>query len=105
MDTYVGERGVKLSGGQIQRIALARSLYKKPKCLILDEATSSLDTKTESKIVESINHLANKITIVIIAHRFDTIKYCDEILELQDGKIFNSYSQNEFRKKFLTKNS
>ena len=105
LDTYVGERGVKLSGGQIQRIALARSLYKKPKCLILDEATSSLDTKTESKIVESINHLANKITIVIIAHRFDTIKYCDEILELQDGKIFNSYSQNEFRKKFLTKNS
>ena len=105
LDTYVGERGVKLSGGQIQRIALARSLYKKPKCLILDEATSSLDTNTESKIVESINQLANKITIVVVAHRFETIKYCDEILELKDGKIVNLYSQHEFRKKFLTKKS
>lgn len=104
LDTYVGERGVKLSGGQIQRIALARALYKKPKCLILDEATSSLDINTESQIVESINRLSNKITIIMIAHRFDTIKYCDEILELQDGKILNSYSQYDFKKKFLTRN-
>ena len=104
LDTYVGEKGVKLSGGQIQRVALARALYKKPKCLILDEATSSLDINTESHIVESINRLSNKITIIVVAHRFDTIKYCDEILELCDGKILNSYSQYDFRKKFLTKN-
>ena len=101
INTLVGERGVKLSGGQIQRIALARALYKKPKCLILDEATSSLDINTESKIVDSINSLSNKITIIIIAHRFDTIKYCEEIFEIEDGKILNSYNQLEFQKKYI----
>tara|TARA_Y100000768_G_C23990773_1_gene692623 strand:+ start:8499 stop:10265 length:1767 start_codon:yes stop_codon:yes gene_type:complete len=105
LDTQVGERGVKLSGGQIQRIALARALYKKPKCLILDEATSSLDINTESKIVDSINNLSTKITVVIIAHRYDTIKNCDEIFELESGKIVNTYGKSEFQNKYLNNNS
>ncbi|MDC1006917.1 ABC transporter ATP-binding protein [Candidatus Pelagibacter sp.] len=85
--TIIGERGVRLSGGQRQRIGLARSLYHKPDVLILDEATSSLDNITEKMVIDEINNLEDKITIIIIAHRLSTVKNCDKIFLLEKGKI------------------
>lgn len=85
--TIVGERGIRLSGGQKQRIAIARALYFNPKVLILDEATSALDNKTERTIIEALNNLNRKITIIIIAHRLETIKYCDNVIKIDKGII------------------
>jgi ATP-binding cassette, subfamily B, bacterial PglK len=85
--TIVGERGVQLSGGQRQRIGIARALYNNSKTLILDEATSSLDGITEKLIMESINSFMGKKTLVIIAHRLSTVKKCDQIYLLENGKI------------------
>lgn len=87
IDTVVGDRGVKLSGGQRQRVGIARALYSKPSVLFLDEATSALDTETENAVMESINYLQGKTTLVIIAHRLSTIRSCDYIYEVGDGKI------------------
>lgn len=86
-ETRVGERGVKLSGGQKQRIGIARALYRNANFLILDEATSALDIETESLIMESIKELPKEITLVIIAHRIDTLKGCNKIFEIQGGHI------------------
>ena len=86
LDTNVGDRGIKLSGGQRQRIAIARALYSKPEILILDEATSALDTETEAAVVGSINMLAKKMTLIIIAHRLSTLKSCNKIFRVEDGK-------------------
>jgi ABC-type multidrug transport system fused ATPase/permease subunit len=86
-ETNVGERGVSLSGGQRQRIVLARALARKPEILILDEATSSLDSKSEALIQEAIEKLKRETTILVIAHRESTIKKCDRVLELKDGTI------------------
>jgi len=86
-DALVGERGVKLSGGEAQRICLARALIRKPKILILDEATSSLDSHSELLIKESIDNLAGETTIICIAHRLSTIQSADRIYHLQEGKI------------------
>tara|TARA_B100001123_G_C15336910_1_gene1033219 strand:+ start:2874 stop:4580 length:1707 start_codon:yes stop_codon:yes gene_type:complete len=80
--TKVGEKGIKLSGGQIQRLAIARELYRKPKLLILDEATSGLDEKTENEILEFLEKIKGKITVIIVSHRKNTIKNCNEILDL-----------------------
>ena len=85
--TKVGERGVRLSGGQIQRIGIARALYKRPNFLILDEATSALDNDTERKIMESLYNMRPNITILMIAHRTNTLKYCDRVYELSDKKL------------------
>ena len=74
--------GARLSGGQLQRIGIARALYKQAKVIILDEATSSLDSKTENSVMESIINLKNDLTILIIAHRVTTLKNCDQIFEL-----------------------
>ncbi len=85
--TFVGERGIRLSGGQRQRIGIARALYKKADVIIFDEATSSLDNKTEQTVMQSIESLRDNLTILIIAHRVTTLKNCDQIIELSNGKI------------------
>ena len=86
-DTLVGERGVRLSGGQRQRIGIARALYHEPKVLIMDEATSSLDTITEQYIMQAINRLKGETTIILIAHRLSTLQDCDRIYFLDQGKV------------------
>jgi len=81
-ETVVGEKGIKLSGGQIQRLAIARELYRKPKLLILDEATSGLDEETENEILKFLDKIKGKISVIIVSHRNNTIKNCDQILDL-----------------------
>ncbi|KJS17967.1 MAG: hypothetical protein VR69_02795 [Peptococcaceae bacterium BRH_c4b] len=87
LDTVVGDRGVRLSGGERQRIVLARALLRKPSVLILDEATSSLDSENEKRIQKAIESLQGKLTIVVIAHRISTIRNADRILVLEQGRI------------------
>lgn len=87
LDTTIGERGVRLSGGQRQRIGIARALYEDPELLIFDEATSALDNETEAAIMESVNSLHGKKTMIIIAHRLSTIKECDIVYRVENGKI------------------
>ena len=87
LDTGIGERGIRLSGGQRQRIGIARALYYDPEVLILDEATSALDNDTEAAIMDSINRLQGRKTLVIIAHRLQTIEKCDVVYRVEDGKI------------------
>lgn len=86
LDTGIGERGIRLSGGQRQRIGIARALYNNPEVLILDEATSALDNDTEAAIMDSINHLRGKKTLIIIAHRLQTIEKCDIVYRVENGK-------------------
>tara|TARA_X000000950_G_scaffold289543_1_gene415281 strand:- start:8178 stop:9986 length:1809 start_codon:yes stop_codon:yes gene_type:complete len=86
-ETIVGERGARLSGGQVQRIGIARALYNKPKVLILDEATSALDTLTEDEIMKQILNLNDKITIILIAHRLNTLRKCSEIYFFEKGML------------------
>lgn len=87
LDTGIGERGIRLSGGQRQRIGIARALYGDPEVMILDEATSALDNDTEAAIMESINRLHGKKTLIIIAHRLQTIEKCDMVYRVEEGKI------------------
>ena len=94
-DTIVGDRGVRLSGGQIQRVALARAILRDPELLILDEATSSLDSESEKLIQQSIDRIAKNTTIVIIAHRLSTIKKADYVYVLEGGAIVEKGSYSE----------
>ncbi len=87
LDTQVGERGVRLSGGQRQRIGIARALYSDPEILVLDEATSALDNETEAAVMEAIERLHGKKTLLIIAHRLSTIENCEMIYHLENGKL------------------
>ena len=87
IDTQIGERGVKLSGGQKQRVAIARALYHSPAVMIFDEATSSLDTKSEKAIQKTIYSLKGKQTLIIIAHRLSTVEQCDKVIWLEQGKV------------------
>jgi ATP-binding cassette, subfamily B, bacterial PglK len=104
-DTPVGERGVRLSGGQRQRVGIARALYHDPALLILDEATSALDNLTERAVMEAVHSIAGQKTIVMIAHRLSTVRNCDRIFILRDGRVaasgrYDELVQNdeEFRK-------
>ena len=93
--TKIGERGARLSGGQRQRIGIARALYHNPKILILDEATSALDNQTEEEVMDAINSLSKEITIIVIAHHFNTIKKCDIIYKFVKGKIVDKLTFDE----------
>ena len=86
LDTSIGERGIRLSGGQRQRIGIARALFEDPEVLVLDEATSALDNETEAAIMDSINKLHGRKTLIIIAHRLQTIEKCDMVYSIKDGK-------------------
>lgn len=86
LETSIGERGIRLSGGQRQRIGIARALYHDPEVLILDEATSALDNDTEAAIMDSINRFQGRKTLIIIAHRLQTIEKCDLVYRVQDGR-------------------
>ena len=94
-DTIIGERGVRLSGGQRQRIGIARALYNKPKVLVLDEATRSLDNQTEESVIKQVLSLNQNMTIIIIAHRLNTVKNCDIIFRLENGQIIDQGSYNK----------
>lgn len=87
LDTMIGERGIRFSGGQRQRMAIARALYFSPQILVLDEATSALDNDTEKAVMESIEALQGKITMIIVAHRLSTIRNCDVIYEVNQRKV------------------
>lgn len=87
LDTAIGDRGVRLSGGQRQRLGIARALYHNPEILVFDEATSALDNETEQAVMDAINSFHGKKTMVIIAHRLNTIEKCDIIYKVDDGKI------------------
>ena len=95
LDTVIGERGVKLSGGQRQRLAIARAILANPKIIILDEATSSLDTESEALIQKSLSELIKDRTTIVIAHRLSTIKKADQILVIEAGRIVERGTHHE----------
>merc|ERR1712150_415451 len=94
-DTMVGDRGLKLSGGEKQRTAIARCLLKNPPIVILDEATSALDTVTENSVQEALDRLGNERTCLVIAHRLGTIRHADNIVVLGDGKVIEQGTHDE----------
>ena len=96
--TTIGERGIRLSGGQLQRIGIARALYHDPKVLIFDEATSALDNLTEKAVMDTINNLSKDITIILIAHRLDTLKDCDNIFVMEKGRLIDEGTFDELSK-------
>lgn len=87
IDTLVGERGIRLSGGQRQRIGIARALYHNPPLLVLDEATSSLDTATERGVMDAVRALQGEKTVIIVAHRLSTVEHCDRLFRLEQGRV------------------
>ena len=95
LDTIIGERGIKLSGGQKQRLAIARALYKQASLIVFDEATSALDVQTESNVMGVIKNFTDKVTIIIVAHRLETLKFCDILYEISDGNIINAGNFDE----------
>jgi ATP-binding cassette, subfamily B, bacterial PglK len=97
-NTIIGERGIRLSGGQRQRIGLARALYRNPEILVLDEATSSLDGATEEAVLKAIHHAAEARTVIMIAHRLNTLKDCDQIYILEKGRIIGQGTYEELLK-------
>lgn len=95
INTILGERGIRFSGGQRQRVALARAFYHERNVIVMDEATSALDNETEREIVNEIERLKNKKTMIVIAHRLTTLQHCDRVYELKKGKIVKVGSYNE----------
>ena len=95
LDTMVGDRGIRLSGGQRQRIGIARALYRRPRVLLLDEATSALDNETEHRLSSTITALRGSMTIIIVAHRLSTVRDCDHLLFMSDGKVASTGTFDE----------
>jgi ABC-type multidrug transport system fused ATPase/permease subunit len=93
--TQLGERGYKLSGGELQRISLARALLNNPQILILDEATSSLDSKTEKAIQNTLEHYSKNRTVLVVAHRLSTILFADQILYIENGRMLEIGTHQE----------
>ena len=87
VNSRVGEMGSQLSGGQMQRIAIARAVYNDPSILIFDEATSALDSVIENEIINDLKDIKNNKTIILVSHKASTLKYCNKIIELKNGKI------------------
>tara|TARA_B100001093_G_C26848263_1_gene1023870 strand:+ start:565 stop:2274 length:1710 start_codon:yes stop_codon:yes gene_type:complete len=87
LNSIVGEKGTRISGGELQRLALARALYIKPDIIILDEPTSSLDEITEKKILDILKELSKKLTIILVTHNYDNLKYCDKVVRLENNQI------------------
>ena len=100
INTFVGHRGLKLSGGERQRIGIARAMYNSPKIIVFDEATSSLDIENENKILNEIYENRDDKTLLIISHRNNTVKYCDLIYVLEDGKLIDQGSFKEIINKY-----
>jgi ABC-type multidrug transport system fused ATPase/permease subunit len=101
INTQIGEQGSKLSGGQKQRIAIARALYHNAEILIFDEATSALDNETEREITESIESLVGNKTMIIVAHRYSTLKNCNRVIEMKDGKVIQELTYEQLIKSKL----
>jgi ABC-type multidrug transport system fused ATPase/permease subunit len=97
IDTQVGERGTKISGGQRQRLGIARAMFTKPSMLVLDEATSALDGETEANISEAIQGLKGSVTVVMIAHRLSTVRNADLVVYMESGKILATGTFDEVR--------
>ena len=91
----MGERGIRLSGGQRQRIGIARALYHNPEVLVMDEGTASLDSETEREVMKAMRRLSGKKTVIIIAHRLSTVKNCDLLYFVSDGKVVNYGTYDE----------
>ena len=98
VDTQVGERGAKISGGQRQRLGIARAMFTRPHLLVLDEATSSLDAETEASISEAIHDLRGSTTVVMIAHRLSTVRNADIVVYLSEGRVMAKGTFDEVRK-------
>jgi len=99
INSNIGERGIKLSGGQKQRIAIARALYHRRQVLIMDEATSALDDGTEFEVIEEIKRIRGKTTLIVIAHRLTTLRYCNKIFEIDNGEISEEKTYDEISTK------
>ena len=96
----IGDKGVRLSGGEQQRLILARTLYRNPKVLVIDEATSGIDMETERKIIANIKKHFRDLTIIFVTHRSNSLKYCDKILFVENGKISFYEKLNFLKKKY-----
>jgi ABC-type bacteriocin/lantibiotic exporter with double-glycine peptidase domain len=92
LDSQVGDRGTKISGGQRQRLGIARAMFTKPLLLVLDEATSSLDGETEANISDAIHAMRGKVTVILIAHRLSTVKSADLVVYMEAGKVISTGS-------------
>jgi ABC-type multidrug transport system fused ATPase/permease subunit len=103
LGTVVGERGVRLSGGQRQRIGIARALYHNPSVLVLDEATSSLDTPTEHGVMQAVQALQGTKTVIIVAHRLSTVEYCDRLYRIEDSRMTEQGTFDEVVKRAALK--